>query len=40
MSNPLPSIGPREAMERLNFEAAKFPVWLPAFLRTRSFSLD
>jgi mannose-6-phosphate isomerase-like protein (cupin superfamily) len=28
MSNPLPSIGPREAMERLNSEAAKFHIWL------------
>ena len=28
MSNPLPSIGPREAMERLNSEAERFHIWL------------
>ena len=28
MTNPAPSIGPREAMERLNSEAAQFHIWL------------
>src|SRR6201986_2917931 len=28
MSNPVPSIGPREAMERLNSEAGRFHIWL------------
>src|SRR3954462_15568419 len=28
MTNPAPSIGPREAMERLNSEAEKFHIWL------------
>ena len=28
MTNPAPSIGPREAMERLNSEAAEFHIWL------------